>query len=286
MLVGDMFLPEYYSKKLETLDFTKVDDPSKYMDQQVWNARSTMEDYWDYNKYKEIKEVFDFLASSGEEISVLEDENYAKKLLTRKFKNRKGKKAINNLYQKVKEEYIRRTSAMVSISPSDSENEQCIEIRNEAVLSPEEVLIKKEEHAENLVKLKQFVKGFDGTLRKGTSRETASVFMIRLLVPSPAKDKGDYEQKMGLTSVVQWISKTTQDFTIDEIKNILAETMFFSADIDWFYAEQLEGKTVMKNEEISTKLGIESAAFTRTYNKTLIPKLIDYWNIHKAEFED
>ncbi len=284
LLVGGDLLSEYYTKKLETLDYTKTDDPSMYMDYQIRNARSSIDDHWDYNKYKEIKKVFDALAKTNEGIKALENESYSKEILAEMFPER-GPKAIDNLYLDLKEEYIRRTSSTISISPSDDEEEQQIDIKDESELSPEEAFIQKEEHSEKLLKLRQFVKGFDDTLRKGTSKETATVFMIRLLVPSPAKDTGVYEQKMGLTAIVRWTNMISKDFTIDEIKSILSETKFFAADIDWFCAEQLEGKRALKNEEIAKHLGIEPAAFTRTYNKTLIPKLIEYWNSHKTEFE-
>ena len=284
LLIGGSIFPEYYAKKLESLDYSKIADPGKYLDNYIWTARSSMDDYWKNDRYKDIKKVFDYLSQTEEGMKQFEEEGSLKETLKKLFPE-EGERAIDSLFLDVREEYLRRCSSTVSISPSDSENDQPRELRDESTPSAEEVFFSKEDRGVRLLKLKQFVVGFDSKLRKNVSKDISSVFMIRLLVPSPAKETESYFEKYGLSSIVNWINKVVCWLSIDEIKEILAETEHFSTEIDWFLNEQIKGERVVNNKEISERLGIKAPAFTTTVNKTLIPGIKKYWESNRTQFE-
>ena len=297
--VGDSDLFKHYSEKLDTLNVEKAIEPAKYLDYYAWSARASVDDYWKSDEYKEIKKVFDYFETNDINMDICNTDIEACLEILRLLFPEKGVRAIQKLYGKICEEHSRRNTYIISLSNNVAENNSDnsnIEdnyfyvkadkknSRNDNTYE-EKGLSENTEYGNQFTKLRHFILEFEKKLRRGTSVEVCSIFLAKLLFPFPSNNESNGEINKE-PSVYRWLDKMTKRMTVSDIEEVMAGTQFFSANIHWFFEEQLKNARAMSDEEICKRLDMLPPQFNRTCNKSLEPKLLEFWEDNKEKFED
>ena len=227
----------------------------------------------DDEKYKKARRVIAHSSLKGHEKHDLEDYNLCKKMILDVYPE-VGEDALSSIDSRIQE--LIRTNTSLWFELDGEEKEEEIEDKSESFIDSEL------NHEETIVRLSEFVHGFDGFVSNTTNKDVASIFMARMLFYSPKRQNNQEKNKDGYVrtwrSVGSVLSDILRDVRIDEIKSILSETKHFSSDIQWYIDERLirqkrirfsEGNNTwnqddLSSSEICSHLGIKLSRFSDT----------------------